>query len=131
MNGGDRPWLAGRGQIYYFVDRRESVIDGMDERHVRPCMETGHRFDDEHYASGNYYRTRDEASRNASVPECNKHKHIRDPKENFDRDVYLRELHALKELRRLGLAEPISAKYKKKETYNIEKCQVNENRKRD
>lgn len=92
----------------------------MDERHVRPCMETGHRFDDEHYASGNYYRTRDEASRNASVPECNKHKHIRDPKENFDRDAYLRELHALKELRRLGLAEPISAKYKKNKSYKIE-----------
>lgn len=131
MNGGDRPWRAGRGQIYYFVDSRESVIDGMDERHVRPCMETGHPFDDEHYASGNYYRTRDEASRNATVPERNKCKHVRDPKENFDRDAYLAELHALKELRRLGLAEPISAKYKKNKSYKIEKYQVDGNRKRD
>lgn len=103
----------------------------MDERHVRPCMETGHRFDDEHYASGNYYRTRDEAEKHAWSPERNKVKRVSDPKENFDRDAYLRELHALKELRRLGLAEPISAKYKKNKSYKIEKYQVDENGKRD
>lgn len=33
MNVNDKPWRAERGQTYYFVDRRESVIDGMDERH--------------------------------------------------------------------------------------------------